>query len=798
MIRNYILIAWRNLWKSRGFSAINILGLSAGLACCILIFLFIQHELSYDKFHKEATSIYRLTSSTKTGDKIHLAVTPAPWAPLMKKDFPEIKSYVRLLKDEKILIGPPGEQHFYETRMLYADSTIFEVFSIELEKGDKNALNQPNSILLTSETARKYFDTADPMGKTLEINSFGRNLTVQVTGIVNRLPSNSHFDFNSLVSLQTLGDLSNLWSFHMFQSYLLLNNNVQEKVLEDKMDGFVKKYIAGNPAADGEREINLQRLTDIHLHSKMTGEIGINSEITYIYVFAGVALFILLIACFNFINLSTARSLTRAKEVGLRKVVGADRQQLLTQFLSETSLFALLALLFAIAICYLVLPQFNHIYGRQLELDLVENHLLVVVLALLVSGIGLVAGLYPAAVISAYKPVEVLKGKFSKSSKGVSFRKFLVTLQFVISIGLIASTLIVNHQLRFLQNKKLGFDKENVLLLSLPRNIDSARLEAFRTSLLSSSGIISIASSSTIPGTNIAVNQVNDGSTDLSKALSMQMLFIDEDFIRTMNMKLVAGRDFNEKFATDKTEGFIINEEAIKELGWQNADKAIGQTFQWVQPNAVLKRGKVIGVVQNFNITPLKSAVKPLVMHYFPQRYQYLYVRFDQKNAPGILSTVEDKFKNFFSKQSFEYNYLDETLNSLYSGEKKISTIFNYFSFLAILIACLGVLGLSVYSIQQRIKEIGIRKVLGASVMNISSELLKEFLKPVFFAALIATPVSWYFMSRWLEDFAYRIDINWIIFVLTFLMVLALAVLTMGIQTIKAALTNPVKNLRTE
>ena len=798
MIKNYILVAWRNLWKSKGFSAINILGLSAGLACCILIFLFIQHELSYDKFHNQSENIYRITSSAKTGEKKDLAITPAPWAPLIKKDFPEIKSYVRLLKDEKILIGQPGEEHFYETKLLYADSTIFEVFSIILEKGDKSTLNQPNSILLTNETSRKYFGDSDPMGKTLEINSFGRNITAQVTGIVKSLPANSHFQFNSLVSLQTLGDLSGLWSFHMFQSYVVLNNQTEPKALESKMAGFVKKYISGNPAADGERTINLQPLTSIHLHSKMTGEIGVNSDITYVYVFAGIALFILLIACFNFINLSTARSLARAKEVGLRKVIGADRRQLLTQFLSETTLFALIALLFAILICYLVLPQFNYISGRHLVIDFPGNPSLIIVLVVLVTGIGLLAGLYPAAVLSAFKPVEVLKGKFSKSAKGISFRKFLVTLQFAISIGLIASTIIVDKQLGFLQNQKVGFDKENVLILSMPRNTDSQRLETFKLSLLNSGEINSISSASTIPGTNIPVNQVNDGSTDLTKALSMQMLFTDEHFIKTMNMKVVAGRDFDRNMPTDKSEGFILNQEAIKELGWADAGAAIGKTFQWVQPNAVLKRGKVVGVVQNFNITPLRSKVQPLVMHYFAQRFQYLYMRFDQKNAESVIPIVEKKFKDFFSKQSLEYSFLDETLNSLYTGEKKISTIFNYFSFLAILIACLGVLGLSVYSIQQRIKEIGIRKVLGASVAGISTELLKEFIKPIFLAALIATPFSWYFMSKWLEDFAYRIDISLMTFILTTVMVLSLAILTMSFQTVKAALANPVKNLRNE
>ncbi|HKP32614.1 MAG TPA: ABC transporter permease, partial [Chitinophagaceae bacterium] len=760
-IKNYFLIAWRNLWKHKVFSAINILGLSAGLACCILMFLFIQHELSFDKFNQGSENIYRVISDMETtSGKDTLAVTPAPWAALMKKDFPEIKEYVRLLKDEKVLIGQPNEQHYYETKMLYADSTLFDVFSIELEKGDvKHPLDRPNSIILTNETAKKYFGNADPIGKTLEVNSFGRSFTVEVTAIAKQLPANSHFNFNSLISMQTLGDLSSLWSFHMFNTYVALNEKSDPKILEKKFEGFVSKYIINNPQADGKNDIHLQRLTDIHLRSNYTGEIGTNGDITYLYIFAGVAIFVLLIACFNFTNLSTARSLTRAKEVGLRKVIGADKKQLFSQFLSETTLFAFIALILAIIICYLVLPLFNQLSGRELTIDFQKNYSLIVVLIALVAAIGLLAGLYPAAVLSAFKPIEVLKGKFSRSGKGVSFRKVLVTLQFIISIGLIASTLLVREQLHFLQNTKLGFDKENVMVLTLPRDTDSTRLQSFKTSLLSNREIRSVAASSTIPNNQVPVNLVNDGSTDLKKAISMQMLFTDDDFLRTMKMEVVAGRDWNAKMPTDKSAGFVINEEAAKKFGWKDPQQAVGKTIQWVQPETVLKTGVVIGVVKNFNITPLKTAVQPLVMHQFPQRYQYLYVRFDQNRAATVLPLVQKQFNALYAKQSFEYSFLDETLNNLYSSERKLGSIFTYFSLLAIIIACMGVLGLSLYSIQQRIKEIGIRKVLGASVFSITGELLKEFVKPVLIAAVIATPLAWYFMNIWLSDFAYRIEI---------------------------------------
>lgn len=801
MFRNFFKTALRNLWKNKIFSIINILGLSAGLACCLLIFLFIQYELSYDKFNKHANRIYRLTSimPSADGNVTELAVTPAPWAPLMRQDYPEIKEYVRLLKDEKVLIGQPGEQHFYETEMLYADSTFFKVFSVNLKKGDiAHALEKPNSIILTYETAKKYFGNENPIGKTLELNSFGRSFNVEVTAIAEEIPSASHFSFNSIVSMQTLGDLSNMWSFHMFQSYLLLNNSSVSGTLEKKFPSFVNKYIINNPNADGKNEIHLQKLTDIHLYSHLTGEIGANSSVTYIYVFAGVALFILLIACFNFTNLTTAQSLTRAKEVGLRKVVGADKKQLLAQFLTETVLFALISLMIAIAVAFLVLPLFNQLSGRTLTLDFTNNYSLLILLLVLVIGVGLLAGFYPAVVLSTFKPAEIFKGKLIKNHKNVSLKKVLVTLQFAVSISLIASTIFVSKQLNFLKNKNVGFDKENVMLITLPRDADSMRLVYFKNALLAEHQIKSVAASSTIPNEKVPVNQVNDGSADLSKALSMQMLFTDLDFVSTMKMEIMAGRDFSKDMPTDKSQGFIINEEAVKKFGWRSPVNAIGKPIQWVLPNVVLKQGKVIGVVKNFSMTPLRTAVQPLVMHYFPQRCQYLYISFNQNNAKAAMASIRKQFNQFYAKQSFEYSFLDETLNNLYNSEQKLASIFSYFSILAILIACMGVLGLSLHSIQQRIKEIGIRKVLGASVFSITAELLREFVMPVVIGASIAVPGTWYTINKWLQNFAYHINVSWLVFLITTLIVLVLAMATMSIQSVKAALVNPIKSLRTE
>ncbi len=584
----------------------------------------------------------------------------------------------------------------------------------------------------------------------------------------------------------------------MLQSYLLLHDNILPGSLQQKFPAFVDKYITNNPKADGKNDIHLQRLTDIHLRSHLIGEIDTNGNITYVYVFEGVALFILLTACFNFANLSTAKSLARAKEVGLRKVVGAQKDQLLAQFFSETILFALIALVIAVCLAYIMLPLFTQISGRELKIDFQNNYQLLLMLVGLVTGVGLIGGLYPALVLSAFKPIEVLKGKFAKSNSGTSFRKVLVSLQFVISIALIASTLIVGRQLDFLQTKHPGFNKENVIVLTLPTGVDPARIESFKNELLNDHRITSAGASSTLPSENIAVNGMNDGHSDLSTAIPMQMLFIDGDFVPTVQMQLVAGRNFEKKSRNDITEVFIINEEAVKKFGWQTPNDAIGKTVQWALPTEVLKKGRVIGVVKDFNITPLRTAVQPLVMHILPNRLHYLYLRVTQANATGAIASMQKQFNQYFAQQSFEFAFLDDMLNNLYRSEQKLSSVFSSFSFLAIFIACLGVFGLSFYSIQQRIKEIGIRKILGASAFRITSYLLKEFVKPVIIASCIATPIAWYLMNEWLKDFAYHIQVSWTVFLIVTLSVLVLTLLTMIVQSVKAALANPVDSLRTE
>ncbi len=798
MLKNYLKIAYRNLNKNKVFSAINIFGLAIGFACCLLIFLFIRHELSFDKFHVNADKIYRLTSIGKGPDDKHLAVTPSPWAPNMQKEFPEIKESVRLLKSGRTLVNTPSKEKYFENDIILSDSTFFNVFSFRLIKGDRHALDKLNTIVLSKATAKKYFGNVDPIGKTLDVTTpFRPVVTLEVRGIADELPSNSHFKFDALISLNILGDISGLWSYHMFNTYFVLADGTKRETLENKFSGFADKYITKNPNADGFHNIQLQPLTDIHLRSEMVGEIGTNSSITYVYLFSGIALLVLIIACFNFMNLSTVRSLKRAKETGLRKVIGAGRQQLIRQFLGESILLAVIAFFVSIFITILILPVFNQLADRNLSFNISNNVWLIILLIIVTIAVGILAGLYPAYVLSSFNPIEAFKGKFLKDSKGNLFRKALVTFQFIVSIVLIAGTILVYNQLQFIKNKKLGFDKDKVFVVSVPSNSDGEKLETLKNALLQNNGIASVSGASTIPGTQIPVNLIHQQGADAGKNQSMQMLFVDHDFVSTMQMKLLAGRSFSKSYSTDQGEGFILNNDAVKQAGW-SPEEAIGKDFQWVMPDTVLKNGKVIGVVDDFNITPLKSPVQPLVMHIIPRRFQYLYVRYKDINTSEAVKMVGNNFKTLYPEQPYEYTFLDDTINSLYATEVKLGKIFGYFAGLAILVACLGILGLSVYSIQQRTKEIGIRKVLGASIFGIVKVLSKEFLKPVLLAAIVATPIAWWGMQKWLEDFAYKVNISVWVFVIAGSVAIFIALFTVSFQAIKAAIANPVKSLRTE
>jgi len=798
MWKSHYTIAIRNLLSNKIFSAINIFGLAAGLACCMLMFLFIQDELSFDKFHANGRNIYRITSMDQVSEeKNELAVTPAPWLPLMKKDYPEIRQWVRLLKDERSLIGEKGKEHSFVHDVLFTDSSLFDVFSFRLLQGNPHtALTKPNSIVLTKEVAVKIFGNADPIGKMLEVNSsYTSAIDVQVTGIAEAPPSNSSIRYGALISMSTFGDINDSWSFHMYNAFVVLGGGASKKTFEDRLRTFSTNYLSNNPAADGKYDIHLQPLYDIHLRSHLTGELEANSDIIYVYIFSGIALFVLWIACLNFMNLSTVRSLKRAKEVGMRKVIGAARIQLIKQFLFEATVVSFLALFLALFLVAVCLPVFNQISDRNIQLNINQNISWFLIVVVLTGLVGVISGIYPAMIISAFKPIEVLRGSFKGSKSGVSVRKILVVFQFVICIVLITGTIVIYKQMLFIQNKNLGFNKEKVIIANISKNTDAEELGTFKTSLRNIPGVVSVSAASTIPSAKIPINLIHNGNSTLTKNKSMQMLFVDEDFLKTMQIKLLDGRDFSKDFPTDMENGFIINRTALKELGFADTHTAIDKPFQWVLPGKILKDGKIIGVAEDFNITPLKSAVQPLVIQVLPRRFQYLYIRISSNQA---LTGIENKFRSFYSGRPFEYSFLDENLQAMYASEKKLEKMFGYFSGLAILIACLGILGLSVYYAQQRLKEIGIRKILGASLGSIVAGLTGEFLKPVFIAAIIATPIAWWSMTKWLQGFAYRIDISWWIFVVAGFIAMVIAMVTVCYQAISAGLANPVKSLRTD
>ncbi|HET7001901.1 MAG TPA: ABC transporter permease, partial [Puia sp.] len=605
MWKNYYKIAIRNLFNNKTFSAINIFGLAVGIACCLLMFLFIQNELSFDQFHSKKNNIYRIISRPQSAENsTGLAVTPAPWAPLMKKDYPEIKQYTRLLKDEKGLVGEKGQPQLVVNNVLFADSGLFDVFSFKILKGNPStALTAPNSIILTSDLAKKIFGNTDPIGKLIEVNtSFTSATEVLVTGVAASPPDNSHIKYGALISMSTLGDLSEHWSYHMYNTYVVLENGASPIALENKLKLFSQKYLANNPNANGVHNIYLQPLTDIHLHSHLVGELENNGDISYVYIFSGIAFFVLCIASLNFMNLSTVRSLKRAKEVGMRKVIGAARSQLIKQFLTEAMLISFLALMMALIFVVLGLPVFSQISGRELGLK-VSDHLPLFLMVFILTGLtGVLSGIYPAAVLSGFNPIDALKGSFLKDKTGTSLRKILVTFQFVICIVLMSGTMIVYKQLQFIQNKNLGFNKEKVIIAHISQNTDTLKLQTLKNVLGRLPGVESVSAASTIPGPKIPVNMIHNGNSRTTKNSSMQMLFVDENFLRTMQMKLIAGRDFSKDFPGDPGEGFIINQEAVKQLDFENAQNALGKPFQWVLPDRVLKSGKIIGVVQDFNI----------------------------------------------------------------------------------------------------------------------------------------------------------------------------------------------------
>lgn len=793
MIKNYLKIAFRNLWKHKVFSFINIMGLAVGLTACFLIFLFVSFELSYDSFHSKADRIYRVVADIKTPTEV-LNTSGPSWAvpPNAKDEFPEIESFVRIAEDKTLI--KKGDVKFREEHSAWVDSAFFHIFDFKLIKGDpQTALKEQASVVFSETAAKKYFGNEDPMGQTVLVS--GDAIPMKVTGIMKDIPENSQVQTDVLFSMTTLTQklepkLDSGWGGYGSVAFFLLKPGSNAKALEKKFPAFLEKR---NGTAMKKSQMYptlfLEKLRDVYLRSTRNGHK--TGNINNVYIFAIIAAFILLIACINFINLTTARATERAKEVGIRKVVGAAKAQLRKQFIGESIILCLIAFLFTLLFSSLLLPLFNQLSGKVISHGIFENVNYLIFLFLAAIGIGLLAGIYPALVLSSFRPIVVLKGKFSTGNRGIFLRRALVVSQFTISIGLIISTIIVYNQMRYMRNQDLGFSKDQIMVMNTSEDPGK---DAFKQAISGIPAVKSVATSSSVPGGGnpAAYSEIENVKGDMQVA-NLDLYFVDFDYINQFKIKMAAGRPFSKEFATDTTQAMVLNEAAVKMFGYSSPQQAIGKKFmQWG------REGKIIGVMKDFHFRGLQAPIKPLSMRIEPGGSSLVSANVAAANLPATIKAIEQKWKELIPNKPFSYYFLDEFFDRQYASEERFGKLFLNFAILAIFISCLGLLGLASYSTIQRTKEIGIRKVLGASVSNIISLLSKEFLRLVVVSALIAFPIAWWAMNKWLSDFAYRTGVSWWIFLAAGILATFIALFTISFQAIRAAIANPVKSLRTE
>ncbi|GLU53543.1 ABC transporter permease [Dyadobacter frigoris] len=800
MIKNYFKIAFRNLVKHKSFSFINIIGVAIGLACFLLLTLYVKDELSYDRHNVNADRIYRLSRTflSKDGtESLRLGHAAPPFGPLIHQDFPETEQVVRMLETGGMVRY--GEHVFNEEHMYAAEENIFKVFTFNILQGNAaHALVNPFSIMFSRPMAEKYFGSENPIGKIIRMDNL---FDYTVTGVYEPLPAQSSFHPNFLISFSTLSDnriygaenLRTNWGNNSFATFLLLPKNYDSEKLVKAFPAFQNKHI--DPKASSYSVLNLTKLTDIHLHSHLDSEMESNGDIQYVYLFSAIAIFILFIACINYMNLATARSAKRAKEVGMRKVVGAMRSQLINQFLSESILLVSISLSIAVMIVALCIPFLNEFTQKQLTISSLINPSFIAIVIAITLFTGLVAGSYPAFFLTSFQPTSVLKGKIASALKNGKLRQTLVVVQFAIAVVLIISTAVVYSQMKYIQNYKLGYSKDQVILLSPPSD-STTNFEAISQELKQNSSIIETGRSSRIPSGRLLDSwdaYVMKGDSMTPSDINIKSLSIDEDFIPTYKIEMAAGRNFSKQYGTDKTEGFILNQTAIRLLGFKSPKDAIGNQFGYGKV-----RGQIIGVTKDYHFESLHQKVAPLVMFMQGNNMRWLSVQISGSNIKSSLAHVKKVWESRFPDKPFTYEFLDERFGNLYAREQTQQLLFGVFAGIAIFISCLGLLGLSIFMAELRIKEIGVRKVLGASVSNLVILLSSDFLKLVFIAIIIASPIAWYGMYKWLENFAYHTQISAWIFVGAGVLSAGIALLTISFQSIKAALTNPVKSLKSE
>ncbi len=807
MFRNYFKTAFRNLLKNKFYTSINVIGLAVGLATCLLILLYVLDELSFDKYNVNADRIYRVNNEIKFGGNyFDLAQGPALMGSTMVREFPQVEQYTRIRWYGSFLVKK-GNENMQEGRVGFADSTLFDVFTLPMIAGDpKTALKEYHSLVVTETVAKKYFNSTDVVGKTLRINDTGN---YKITAVIKDIPKQSHFNFDFFVPMiENNGSNDDNWLSENWNTYVLLKKNIDPKLLEPQLNAMMDKYVGPelksviNQSLDdfkksgGYVRASLTPLTDIHLHSNKLGELDGNGNAEFVYIFSAIALLILLIACVNFMNLSTARSSNRAKEVGVRKVLGSLKKNLVQQFLTESLLISFIALIFAILVAWLLLPYFNQLAGKDIHASTLFQPKMLLSLVVLMLVVGLLAGSYPAFFLSSFQPIDVLKGKLAAGFKRSWLRNALVVFQFIISIILIFGTVVIYNQLNYIHNKDVGFNRNQVLII---QHTDALRDQGttFKNELLQISGVQNVTMSGYLP---VNFNRSNDAfftspALDQSTAMSMQNWTVDETYIPTLDIKILQGRNFSPQFPTDST-GIIINEAAAKFLATKNLLNKKLYEIKDINTKA-LNEYFVIGVMKNFNFSSLRDVVTPLALKLGKDNGN-ISVRINSSDIPNVLAQIKNKWKAIAPLQPFDYSFMDEDFNKLYTTEQRTGQIFITFAVLAILIACLGLFGLVTYAAEQRTKEIGIRKVLGANVANIVTMISKDFLKLVLIASVIAFPVAWWAMNKWLQDFAYRVNISWWVFALAACIAMLIALITIGFQSIKAAVANPVRSLRTE
>lgn len=810
MIKNYLKIALRNLWKHKGFSAINIIGLAMGLACFIVIAMYVVDEISYDKFHEKANRTYRINTDIRFGGTdLNMAVSSDPLGAALKKDYPQVEEFTRLFGSDGSKLIKKGNDYINETRITHADSTLFNVFTLPAITGDtKTALNEPNTVVITETAAKKYFGSVnEAIGKNVETNENGSTL-YKVTAVIKDILRNSHFNFDFFFSMDNVDYGFGNFLSNNFHTYVVLKPGTDYKAFNKNFRQVVEKYVVPQASqfmdvksmedfekAGNKLEYSLIPISDIHLRSSRQVELATNGNIQYVYIFSAVALFILLIACINFMNLSTARSAGRAKEVGIRKVLGSEKKSLIGQFLSESSLMALLAMVFAIGIVWLSLPWFNSIAAKEMNMSVLFRPPFIFFLLLLPVLVGVLAGIYPAFFLSAFQPISVLKGKINAGFRKSYLRSSLVVFQFCASIILITGTIIIYKQLNYIQTTKIGFNKDQLLVVNNP-GVPRNNREAFKNEIAKLGGVKSASFAGYLPVSNSSRSD-NTWSTETvmneKNGFNMQNWPVDYNYIPTLGMEIIKGRNFSPEFGSDST-GLIINETAAKVIG---SDNPVGKKLYSNDENGKQLAYSVIGVVKNFNFESLRKNVGPLAFRLGNNRWASAY-RVAAADVNSLIKNIESKYKEMAPGMPFSYEFLDESFDNMYREEQRVGKVAFTFSLLAVLIACLGLFGLATYMAEQRTKEIGVRKVLGASVPDIVSMLSKDFLRLVLISFVIAVPLSWYFMNQWLQDFAFRINIGWWIFGAAGVIAVLIAFVTVSFQAIKAAVANPVKSLRTE